>query len=90
MRSNNQPDPERLLEAARQSREEHLGSLLELYRNYLNLMARTQIDLHLQAQVNPSDLVQEAFMEAYRDFGQFQAYRCRQLAATRPAPKPRP
>jgi RNA polymerase sigma-70 factor (ECF subfamily) len=42
-----------------------------LYRNYLHLVARTQIDLHLRAQVNPSDLVQEAFLEAYRDFGQF-------------------
>jgi RNA polymerase sigma-70 factor (ECF subfamily) len=45
--------------------------LLELYRNYLYLVARTQIDLHLRAQVNPSDLVQETFLEAYRDFGQF-------------------
>src|SRR5262249_4380243 len=50
---------------------ERLGSLLELYRNYLYLVARTQIDLHLQAQVSPSDLVQETFLEAYRDFGQF-------------------
>lgn len=71
MRSNNQPDPAQLLLDARQSKEEHLGDLLELYRNYLNLMARTQIDLNLQAQVNPSDLVQETFLEAYRDFGQF-------------------
>jgi RNA polymerase sigma-70 factor, ECF subfamily len=71
MRSKNQPDPEQLLADARQSKQEHLGSLLELYRNYLNLMARTQIDINLQAQVNPSDLVQETFLEAYRDFGQF-------------------
>ena len=81
MGSNDQADPERLLEAARQSKEEHLGSLLELYRNYLNLMARTQIDMHLQAQVNPSDLVQEAFMEAYRDFGQFQGATEREFLA---------
>jgi len=81
MGSNDQADPERLLEAARQSKEEHLGRLLELYRNYLNLMARTQIDLHLQAQVNPSDLVQEAFMEAYRDFGQFQGATEREFLA---------
>jgi RNA polymerase sigma-70 factor, ECF subfamily len=71
MHSNGRPDPEQLLEAAREGRRECLGTLLELYRNYLYLVARTQIDLHLQAQVNPSDLVQEAFLEAYRDFGQF-------------------
>jgi RNA polymerase sigma-70 factor (ECF subfamily) len=28
----------------------------------------------LQAQVSPSDLVQEAFLEAYRDFGQFRGH----------------
>jgi RNA polymerase sigma-70 factor (ECF subfamily) len=59
------------LAAARQGQHECLGTLLELYRNYLHLVARTQIDLHLQAQVNPSDLVQETFLEAYRDFNQF-------------------
>jgi len=56
---------------ARLGKSERLGELLELYRNYLRLLARTQIDLHLQGRVNPSDLVQETFLEAYRDFGQF-------------------
>jgi RNA polymerase sigma-70 factor (ECF subfamily) len=65
------PDPEQLLAEARQGRDDRLGVLLELYRNYLHLLARTQIDLHLQGRVNPSDLVQETFLEAYRDFGQF-------------------
>src|SRR5262245_21328247 len=81
MLSNNQPDPETLLAAARQSKQEHLGSLLELYRNYLNLIARTQIDLNLQAQVNPSDLVQETFFEAYRDFVQFRGETEREFIA---------
>src|SRR5262245_38976073 len=65
------PAPEQLLAEARQGKVEGLGTLLELYRNYLSLVARTQIDLHLRAQVNPSDLVQETFLEAYRDFRQF-------------------
>lgn len=65
------PDPEQLLARARQASGEHLGTLLELYRNYLHLLARTQIDLHMQGRVDPSDLVQETLLEAYRDFGQF-------------------
>jgi RNA polymerase sigma-70 factor (ECF subfamily) len=72
---------EQLLAEARQGKREELGNLLELYREYLNLVARTQIDLHLQAQVNPSDMVQETFLEAYRDFGQFQGTTERELVA---------
>ena len=71
VKSSERPDPERLMADARLGKSERLGELLELYRNYLRLLARTQIDLHLQGRVNPSDLVQETFLEAYRDFVQF-------------------
>jgi len=71
MAKNGKPEPEKLLALARQGHKQSLGALLELYRNYLNLVARTQIDLHLRARVDPSDLVQETFLEAYRDFGRF-------------------
>jgi RNA polymerase sigma-70 factor (ECF subfamily) len=71
MVASQQPDPVLLLARARDGTPDALGSLLELYRNYLRLLARTQIDLHLQGLVNPSDLVQEAMLEACRDFGQF-------------------
>ena len=63
--------PAALLAAARTGGGEHLGRLLEVYRTYLKLLARTQLSLHLQARVNPSDIVQETFLEAYRDFPQF-------------------
>ncbi len=66
-----QAHPEELLAEARRGFDQSLGTLLQLYRNYLNLLARTQIDLHLQGRASPSDLVQETFLEAYRDFGAF-------------------
>jgi RNA polymerase sigma-70 factor (ECF subfamily) len=60
-----------LLLRAQEGDEEGLGLLLQSYRNYLHLVARTQIDLHLAARVNPSDIVQETFLQACRGFGQF-------------------
>jgi RNA polymerase sigma-70 factor (ECF subfamily) len=63
------PDPEGLLSLARAGDGEALGRLLELYRNYLTLLARTQIGRRLQGKVDPSDLVQETFLAAHRDFG---------------------
>ncbi len=64
-------DPEQLLAQARQGDGDCLGALLELYRNYLHLLARTQIDLHLQGRVSPSDVVQETFVQACANFAQF-------------------
>jgi RNA polymerase sigma-70 factor (ECF subfamily) len=48
-----------------------LGRLLELYRNYLRLLARSLIRPPLSVQVDASDLVQETFLKAHRDFAQF-------------------
>jgi RNA polymerase sigma-70 factor (ECF subfamily) len=48
-----------------------LGELLERYRSYLALLARMQISRRLQGKVDPLDVVQETFLEAHRDFGQF-------------------
>jgi RNA polymerase sigma-70 factor (ECF subfamily) len=64
-------DPEQLLAQARQGDSACLGALLSLYRNYLHLLARTQIDLHLQGRASPSDVVQETFLQACANFGQF-------------------
>src|SRR5262249_42513675 len=38
---------------------------------YLALLARYQIGRRLQGKVDASDLIQETFLEAYRDFGRF-------------------
>jgi RNA polymerase sigma-70 factor (ECF subfamily) len=62
----------RLLHEARDGRRESLGMLLENYRNRLTVLARAQIDARLRARANPSDLVQETFLQASRHFDQFQ------------------
>jgi RNA polymerase sigma-70 factor (ECF subfamily) len=64
-------DPEMLLAQARSGDQAALGRLLDLYRNYLRLQARTLIGSALRLRLDPSDLVQETFLEAHRDFGQF-------------------
>jgi RNA polymerase sigma-70 factor (ECF subfamily) len=65
------PDPLELLAAARAGDGPALGQLLELYRNYLRLLARLQIGQRLRGKGDPSDLVQEAFLAAARTFPQF-------------------
>jgi RNA polymerase sigma-70 factor (ECF subfamily) len=63
--------PESLLARARAGDEAARGRLLELYRNYLRFMSRTLISQPLQARLDASDLVQETFLKAYREFGGF-------------------
>src|SRR5690242_14109763 len=65
------PIPERLLERARAGDDAALGQLLELYRNYLRLVARALIGQALRVRMDASDLVQETFLKATREFGQF-------------------
>lgn len=64
-------EPEQLLLEARTGDAATLGSLLELYRRYLALLARVQIGQRLQGKVDASDLVQETFLEAHRNFPRF-------------------
>jgi RNA polymerase sigma-70 factor, ECF subfamily len=48
-----------------------LGRLLTLYSNYLKLLVTAQLDERLKGRVSASDIVQESFLEAHRDFKQF-------------------
>jgi RNA polymerase sigma-70 factor (ECF subfamily) len=64
-------DPDQLLHRARAGEAPALGTLLELYRAYLLVLARVQIGRRLQGKVDASDVVQEAFLGACRDFPQF-------------------
>jgi len=64
-------NPERLLQRARAGDGAARGRLLEAYRGYLTFLARLQLGRRLRGKVEPSDLVQEAFLEAHRDLDAF-------------------
>jgi hypothetical protein len=70
--ANHRPvDSNTLVERAKAGDRQAVAELLGLYRNYLLLLARVHIDSNLQAKADPSDLVQETFLMAARDFPQF-------------------
>lgn len=60
-----------LLARAKGGDRDALGSLLQWYANYLTILATTGLDQQLRRRLNPSDVVQEAMLEAHRDFGDF-------------------
>ncbi|HVC93407.1 MAG TPA: sigma-70 family RNA polymerase sigma factor [Pirellulales bacterium] len=61
-----------LIAAARKARPGALDGLLDLYRNYLRLVAQTSIDAAIQAKADASDMAQETIIKAHENFGQFQ------------------
>src|SRR5438132_13021190 len=71
MSSAGQSSSEQLLRRALQGDRDALGRVLERHRAYLVVLARFQIGRRLQGKVDASDVVQEAFLGACRDFPQF-------------------
>src|SRR5438477_11071830 len=65
-------NPGQMIVEAKEGGDAVLGSLLELYRNYLRLLARIEIGRRLQGKLDASDLVQDTFLEAHRNFYLFQ------------------
>jgi RNA polymerase sigma-70 factor (ECF subfamily) len=57
--------------AAQQGSQEALGQALEACRQYLLLIANRHLDPELRAKVGPSDVVQETFLKAQREFVRF-------------------
>ncbi len=62
---------EPLIRAAQDGSSSALGQLLEGTRNYLLMAANRALDADLRAKGGASDLVQETFVEAFRDFSHF-------------------
>jgi RNA polymerase sigma-70 factor, ECF subfamily len=67
-------NPEQLIALAKRRSDGALGQLLEIYRNYLSLLARVQIGRRLQGKVDAADAVQETFLEAHRNFANFRGH----------------
>ena len=70
-----------LLQAARHGDRDALGDLLQRHSGYLKLLVSGRLDNRLQSRVNASDVVQETFLEAHRDFAQFRGGSEAQFAA---------
>lgn len=64
-------DLDALLSGARQGDRQHVDELLQRYRNYLTLLATTQMADRLRPRLGPSDVVQETMLRAYRNFPRF-------------------
>ena len=60
-----------LIDDAKAGGNDPLGRLLQVYRNYLTILATTQISPRLRRRMAPSDLVQETMLAAHRDFDKF-------------------
>ena len=73
--------PDELVEQARRGNTAALGRLLALYRNYLKLLAQVHADDYLQAKADPSDLVQDACLQAHCDFASFRGTSEREFIA---------
>jgi RNA polymerase sigma-70 factor (ECF subfamily) len=56
------------------------GEKLERFREYLRLLARLQIRTRLRAKIDVSDLVQDTFVDALKDWDQFQGQSEEELA----------
>ncbi len=72
-------DPAQSLADARAGSPEALGHALQAHRRYLLLVAEKELAPELRAKGGASDLVQETFIEAQRDFGQFRGESCEEF-----------
>lgn len=69
------------LQKARNGDGTAIGEVLEGFRSYLTLLARIQIGRRLQSKVDPDDVVQEAYLDAHRQFSTFRGENTEAVAA---------
>jgi RNA polymerase sigma-70 factor (ECF subfamily) len=62
---------EELLDRARAGDRDAFGELLKRCHNDIRILAQSLIGTTLKMRLDPSDLVQEAYLEAHRDFPRF-------------------
>jgi RNA polymerase sigma-70 factor (ECF subfamily) len=62
-------EPDDLLRRAAAGDERALGALFTLYRERLKRMVRLRLDRRLGGRIDPSDVLQEAYIEAHKRFG---------------------
>ena len=62
---------EGLIIAARAGDAEALGTLLERHRDQLRHIARKNLDFSIQGRIDPSDVIQQTFLEAEQGFHTF-------------------
>ena len=75
------PDLGAWLNDARAGSSEAFGKLFDVCHGYLLLVARGEFDCELQAKGGASDVVQDTFLEAQRDFGAFHGTTEKELLA---------
>src|SRR5579872_1163031 len=69
--TSSEPDTDQLLEQAEAGDRAAVNQLLIRHRSRLRTMVRLRLDPRLAARVDPSDVVQEAFIEAHRRFDRY-------------------
>jgi RNA polymerase sigma-70 factor (ECF subfamily) len=70
-----------MISRARHGDRSTVGALLQLYRNYLLVLAATQLENRIQPRVSPSDVVQETMLRAHKNFAQFRGTTEQELLA---------
>jgi RNA polymerase sigma-70 factor (ECF subfamily) len=71
MMADNSSETNELLEAASEGNTEIWGALLARHRDRLCRMAALRMDRRLQGRIDPSDVIQEACMEASQRFSDY-------------------
>lgn len=72
---------EELIAAARAGDMNALGSLLEQHRERFRVLARQKLDSALKQRIDPSDVIQQTFLEARQDFHLFRGDAAEQFVA---------